>query len=1378
MLTLPTKYKNHIIAGKPVNWIAQLYYGDSTSFIGVALKDARISDQNYLGLISSVPKISSNINLDNMSSTTGDISLDIHDIDLDKRLSEIISGGAVEFINRVLRVFSIADGETDLANAVPLFYGYISAVEISRGQVGVEGLTYVPWRDKRISLRETNGVKEPLRWGKFYEDTLNAEFLNANVKNNWALSKAPCINVDSTAVNTYVTGRNEAKTGTNSADTAYAWRWSEEGFFMRILSQDNVVGTIRVQNADANFLANCDNNVIVMHWGGTTTGTYAGLTQLDDTPNATALVQSHVTDGSSITTLTCANFIGSFNPCGVESGQTAVDGTTIGNSTGNTFTDLTNDAGATLTTDTTTKGYRDISLSLQDTEGTSVAGIAELYSNSANAPWDFWDNFTHFRGTTQQLHPLASGEDATFNTVSVPSPNCQYRFRLTPKGLGVNLDGPPNGTSTRYHETHEENWTNGYEKYTGWDASDMDAYGRPLFQKKARLGHSISMVPNAINPTGNYDEFQPYNTGFTQYYGNTWQTQLPDGYAWRFVMWDGGISNTQSCTIAAGTTISNTADTITAVLPDPVSFSGLDWANQYQFCCFKDLATGQFLEEVFLIESLAVNTINFGVGGGWNGNGEDDHRGMFGTTRINGASNTAGWQVFFGIRQDSAFIHTMWLKFPKLTIAPISPVTGEPNSNYTYRGCSVATGLKFKSVDSQDDCSPQWTHKRAVSIEFSKYLYTTGYWDSHSDTELLVAEVNDTTNAVQGDYLFNAYAGMVAPNSATYTNILETPDCMIKFSATTTQQRLFNKYKAQQSAGSGAGFDDATGFPKFGFDAECGVVWQDWYIDDPVTKLDDSVWVGGEGQAKTYTGGSGGAVKFLEVFRDILKRHCSFDIPDGQITGWTELTDIGNWFCRVYVEDDTDVYTLLQSLQYEGGFIWKMGNGDTGTLNQFARIIRLKSIYEDTDINAMIDGVGMGSNYKLSLMGMNRVISKRFISHQKHDALGSYVNVDEEFENKQTTAKYAITDGSNEESVQLNYHYDSGGTATTLLGATGDIETGFGNLYNRINGDDKVIVKTTLYDPIHQKLEDGDVIGFKNMDVTPFGYEWENLSFMITKLDRKPTSVKVECREVERRMPNLYSMWSDSSQGFQTLMHKFPHGADSGKRAYSFWTKRDGNGNFNNIRLYQSSSEWLQFYQISFGAFIVYLRNTSGGGFCYGGYQSMNTWFPVGEWKHFHIELDMSQALIGDRIKTYINGSLMSQTFGAQSGTSGFVMPGTTGNHEFQIGANSGSSVGVKSDNVVALNVNVGSVDVNKAYKKNIMGHPHPIDLHDETTLLAGWKENLAYWYKFEFQRSDGSFTDEINHLGSGQTNLSKMTSGSNNEVLVKDVVNKGGVYQ
>jgi len=270
------------------------------------------------------------------------------------------------------------------------------------------------------------------------------------------------------------------------------------------------------------------------------------------------------------------------------------------------------------------------------------------------------------------------------------------------------------------------------------------------------------------------------------------------------------------------------------------------------------------------------------------------------------------------------------------------------------------------------------------------------------------------------------------------------------------------------------------------------------YTNEPIAStkdLPEYVYIGGDGLEKSWS--SGAATKIHEFHRDILYRY--LDITTAP-TNYSSLdTARSSWTARFWQVEPKSAKDILETLQYEGGFIF--------LLNQDIP----KYIFIPDSISADHADVTKSqiNNLKISHTGIGDLITKMTINYEKHPAKNEHL----------TTTTYTSAERAN-----YNFTTNENVAEVNLDALVGAVSGGsnrndsFANYYDKITGTLKLLVSCDFVDPsLGAKVEVGDFVTFDNanMATSPFGGAWTSKNFIVTSVNRKlGAQASVQLQEV------------------------------------------------------------------------------------------------------------------------------------------------------------------------------------------------------------------------------------------------------------------------
>lgn len=270
------------------------------------------------------------------------------------------------------------------------------------------------------------------------------------------------------------------------------------------------------------------------------------------------------------------------------------------------------------------------------------------------------------------------------------------------------------------------------------------------------------------------------------------------------------------------------------------------------------------------------------------------------------------------------------------------------------------------------------------------------------------------------------------------------------------------------------------------------------YTNEPIAStkdLPEYVYIGGDGLEKSWS--SGVATKIHEFHRDILHRY--LDITTAPTNYSTLDTARSSWTARFWEVEPTSAKDILETLQYEGGFIF--------LLNQ--DIPKYIFIPDSVTVDHANVTKSQINKLKISHTGIGDLITKMTINYEKHPAKNEHL----------TTTTYTSAERAN-----YNFTTNENVAEVNLDALVGAVSGGsnrndsFTNYYDKITGTLKLLISCDFVDPsLGAKVEVGDFVTFdnSNMDTAPFGGAWTSKNFIVTSVNRKlGAQASVQLQEV------------------------------------------------------------------------------------------------------------------------------------------------------------------------------------------------------------------------------------------------------------------------
>lgn len=273
-----------------------------------------------------------------------------------------------------------------------------------------------------------------------------------------------------------------------------------------------------------------------------------------------------------------------------------------------------------------------------------------------------------------------------------------------------------------------------------------------------------------------------------------------------------------------------------------------------------------------------------------------------------------------------------------------------------------------------------------------------------------------------------------------------------------------------------------------------------------------TLYVASDGDTHSITGLSGTAITSINnIHLALLNRFSGLDVatnPATNIDGFSALeTDRSDWGARLYFTKEQSFKKILEKLQFEGCFIYRLKQGDS-TQPQY---IHIKDSYSSGEITTL--SKNDISDVSLSHTSVSDLITKFIVNYQKHPATDEYRS-QETFEVSSDRTKYNIGSLENIKTFNLDYLVEQNDVQEQT-----NPNDSFINYYHNLLGTPKLIIGFTIVHPKYYDLEVGSIINFDNTNMypsIPFGVSngWSDLKFMITKTGRTIGKISVTARQI------------------------------------------------------------------------------------------------------------------------------------------------------------------------------------------------------------------------------------------------------------------------
>lgn len=458
----------------------------------------------------------------------------------------------------------------------------------------------------------------------------------------------------------------------------------------------------------------------------------------------------------------------------------------------------------------------------------------------------------------------------------------------------------------------------------------------------------------------------------------------------------------------------------------------------------------------------------------------------------------------FGIRVDRSITRTYRIKPTSFGVAPNA--SDFPNSNLAYDDDNTTF-----TTDSLTTSGTESTRLRVNLPQISgKITAATMY--IKADVTLALGTATDA-DAIIADDSFGASLGIITASNENETvstsgsaDPFGTGSAYSSVSWTSKVVANDNKLPDQviielQGVSGDAGSLTATAKV---YDIYFNITSATNFASEPVASAKEVqdlefVYIGADGYPSnsSWSGNTNALTKIHQAHRDIMHRF--LDVTDTP-TNYSDLDSArSSWSLRFWNLEPKSAKSILEKLQYEGGFIF-LFNQDTP-----------KYIFIPNSISADHSNVTKSqiNNLEISHTGIGDLITKMHINYEKHPAKNEYL----------TTTTYTSSERGN-----FNFTTNESVAEVNLDALVGAVSGGsnrndsFANYYDKINGTLKLLVRCDFVDPsLGAKVEVGDFVTFdnSNMATAPFGGAWTSKNFIVTSVNRKlGAQASVQLQEV------------------------------------------------------------------------------------------------------------------------------------------------------------------------------------------------------------------------------------------------------------------------
>ena len=263
----------------------------------------------------------------------------------------------------------------------------------------------------------------------------------------------------------------------------------------------------------------------------------------------------------------------------------------------------------------------------------------------------------------------------------------------------------------------------------------------------------------------------------------------------------------------------------------------------------------------------------------------------------------------------------------------------------------------------------------------------------------------------------------------------------------------------------------------------------------------------GDGLTKSWN--SNPLTEIHEAHRDMLIRFAGMATTTP--TNWSGLNSTKNWGIRYWQTKLESLKSVLERLQYEGGFIFKFKRGKVSE----PEYIYIKDSYSSSDIDYTLTKNDI-NKVEVNVTDFGDLVSQMNVNYELHPSGDKYITKKTAYSNT-VRNNYNIQSKENIVDVNLDAYvspdvteYDNS-TAVESANPNDD----FFAYYHNIIGTPRIIVKGVIVNPAFYDIDTGDLVQFSNMHPEKaFGKAYTDVVFMITLLQRTAGTLKFEAREI------------------------------------------------------------------------------------------------------------------------------------------------------------------------------------------------------------------------------------------------------------------------
>ncbi len=263
------------------------------------------------------------------------------------------------------------------------------------------------------------------------------------------------------------------------------------------------------------------------------------------------------------------------------------------------------------------------------------------------------------------------------------------------------------------------------------------------------------------------------------------------------------------------------------------------------------------------------------------------------------------------------------------------------------------------------------------------------------------------------------------------------------------------------------------------------------------TQVNGAYWIGGSIFSTNIT-------KLPQMHRDLLHRFTYIEkTPDN----WSDLISEHGWSGRLWQHDPIELSKLLQKIQSEGQFIFRLKNDNTPSYIFLNNYPHADHILTRQDI----------ANFQVSDTDFRSITTKYILNYNKHPAESNIYMKQDEVTDNTSRALYNIQNTSdNTKTVDFDYLVDS-------VSGGSNINSSYYNYRKQLFGAVKTILKCKVVNPQFYNMDVGDIVALEDMHIKAYNVDYSNTAYMITSIQRKLGEMDIELQEVAS---GLLSNWT------------------------------------------------------------------------------------------------------------------------------------------------------------------------------------------------------------------------------------------------------------